>query len=70
MARTRQLSERQCDVLHWLAGHSRSDIAERLELPSPAHAQRLVRAALKRLRDRFRDEPALATAAHDEETLS
>jgi DNA-directed RNA polymerase specialized sigma24 family protein len=52
-ART-QLRPEQREALHaWLAGLSFSDIAERLGLEEPTAAERMVRSALKRLRDRY-----------------
>jgi DNA-directed RNA polymerase specialized sigma24 family protein len=45
----------QLDALaRWIQGDSFDDIAAELELGSPAHAARVVRAALERLRRRFR----------------
>lgn len=43
-------------LLLWLQGESKDTIASELALADPADADRLVRSALKRLRDRFRSE--------------
>lgn len=60
-----ELSVQQLTALSlWLDGESNEAIAARLGSPSPEDAQRTLRAALKRLRDRYRDscaEPERAT---------
>ena len=48
------LRQEQLDALRlWLEDHDHAEIAERLELPGAAEADKLVRSALKRLRDRY-----------------
>lgn len=50
----RDLEPKQLSALaHWLEGRSHDEIASRLSLADGGEADRLVRAALKRLRDRF-----------------
>lgn len=52
----RELSVEQLTALSlWLEGGSHADIAQRLGLPEPEAAARVLRAGLKRLRDRFRN---------------
>jgi len=46
-------------LLLWLQGERSSAIADQLELDDPADADRLVRSALKRLRDHFRTNPTV-----------
>ena len=60
-----ELRSDQLQALYlWLSGHDHAEIADRLELATPRDADRLVRAALKRMRDRYgRVEPAAAAAA-------
>lgn len=49
-----ELRSDQLEALYlWLQGHDHSEIADRLELAGSRDAERLVRAALKRLRDRY-----------------
>lgn len=44
-------------LLLWLQGERRGAIADQLGLEDPVEADRLVRSALKRLRDEFRTQP-------------
>jgi DNA-directed RNA polymerase specialized sigma24 family protein len=54
----RELSVEQLTALHlWLDGVGHAAIAERLRLDDERDARKVVRAALKRLRDRYRDAP-------------
>jgi hypothetical protein len=49
-----ELRSDQLQALYlWLHGHDHREIAARLELSGSREAERLVRAALKRLRDRY-----------------
>jgi DNA-directed RNA polymerase specialized sigma24 family protein len=59
----RHLRREQLDaLLLWLEGYEHGEIAARLALPDGAAADRLVRSALKRLRDRLANEGAAALA--------
>ncbi|GMV17371.1 MAG: hypothetical protein HS104_11825 [Polyangiaceae bacterium] len=61
------LSVQQLTALSlWLDGESNETIAERLGSATPAAAERALRAALKRLRDRYR-EPAVEAELSPEE---
>jgi DNA-directed RNA polymerase specialized sigma24 family protein len=74
MASAEQMLDRAKELLtrdqmvalwYWLDGGDHEVIAHRMRLPSSRHADRLLRAGLKRLRDRFRDG---AAAMRSEET--
>jgi DNA-directed RNA polymerase specialized sigma24 family protein len=69
MASAEQMLDRAKELLtrdqmvalwYWLDGGDHEVIAHRMRLPSSKHAERLLRAGLKRLRDRFRDGAAQA----------
>ena len=62
MLRSDQLSA----LLLWLQGEEHRDIAARMELDDEHEAERLVRSALKRLRDRLREDPVAVLRAGKE----
>lgn len=62
-----ELSVQQLSALSlWLDGESNETLAERLGVATPAEAQRVLRAALKRLRDRYREPNFEAERAGEE----
>ena len=65
-ARAELRKEQLAALFLWLQGSDKNAIAARLELASVEEAQRLVRSALKRLRDRYA-RPALADAGAEGE---
>jgi len=63
-------SDQLAALFLWLQGEDHGVIADRLHLASASEADRLVRSALKRLRDRLRHNAEAMTGSIDKETLA